>query len=54
MDRIPSADSSLSPLALWCNEAQERYVLAVNPAKIDEFEAICLRERCHMRLLGVR
>ena len=52
MDRIPSADSSLSPLALWCNEAQERYVLAVNPAKIDEFEAICLRERCPYAIVG--
>ena len=52
MDWIPSADSSLSPLALWCNEAQERYVLAVNPAKLDEFEAICLRERCPYAIVG--
>ena len=52
MDWIPSADSSLSPLALWCNEAQERYVLAVNPAKLDEFEAICMRERCPYAIVG--
>ncbi len=52
MDWIPSADPSLSPLALWCNEAQERYVLAVDPAKLDEFEAICARERCPYAVVG--
>ena len=52
MDWIPSADPSLSPLALWCNESQERYVLAVDPAKLDEFEAICARERCPHAVVG--
>ena len=52
MDWIPSADPSLSPLALWCNEAQERYVLAVDPLKLQEFEAICERERCPYAVVG--
>lgn len=52
MDSIPSDDPSLSPLALWCNEAQERYVLAVDPARLAEFEAICERERCPYAVVG--
>lgn len=52
MDSIPSDDPSLSPLALWCNEAQERYVLAVDPRKLAEFEAICQRERCPYAVVG--
>ena len=49
---IPSADPSMSPLAIWCNEAQERYVLAINPDRIEEFAAICARERCPMAVIG--
>ena len=43
---IPSDDSSLSPMQLWCNEAQERYVLGIDHQRLAEFEAICRRERC--------
>src|SRR5690349_7615537 len=43
---IPSAESGLSPLELWCNEAQERYVLVVAPEALAEFAAIAARERC--------
>ncbi len=50
--RIPSADSGLSPLELWCNEAQERYVLAIPPAALDAFAAICARERCPFAVVG--
>ena len=50
---IPSADPSLSPMAIWCNEAQERYVLAVRPERMDEFDRICRRERCPYADLGV-
>lgn len=53
MEQIPSADPSLSPLALWCNEAQERYVMAIHPEKIAEFEAICARERCPYAVVGI-
>ena len=49
---IPSAEPGMSPLALWCNEAQERYVLAVNPASLPAFAAICQRERCPYAVVG--
>ena len=49
---IPCADPSMSPLAIWCNEAQERYVLAIDPERIDKFEATCARERCPASVIG--
>ncbi len=49
---IPSADTGLSPMAIWCNEAQERYVLALAPADIDAFSRLCERERCPWADLG--
>ncbi|WP_462322942.1 phosphoribosylformylglycinamidine synthase, partial [Halochromatium sp.] len=42
----------MSPMEIWCNEAQERYVLAIDPARLAEFEAICARERCPYALVG--
>ncbi|MGC4084184.1 MAG: phosphoribosylformylglycinamidine synthase [Vicinamibacterales bacterium] len=50
--RIPSADAGLSPLEIWCNEAQERYVLAIDPADLPAFQAICERERCPFAVVG--
>ena len=50
--RIPSMDSAMSPMEIWCNEAQERYVLAIEPESLDLFEALCQRERCPMAMLG--
>ncbi len=49
---IPSDDPSLSPLEIWCNESQERYVLAIDARYLGEFEALCERERCPCALLG--
>lgn len=49
---IPSADARLSPLELWCNESQERYVLSVPAAHLDTFDAICRRERCPYAVVG--
>ena len=49
---IPSADAAMSPLEIWCNEAQERYVLAIDPADLAWFEAVCARERCPYAVLG--
>jgi len=49
---IPSADRALSPMAIWCNEAQERYVLALAPDQIERFAALCERERCPWADLG--
>lgn len=50
---IPNAESGMSPLEIWCNEAQERYVLAVMPEQLAQFEAICRRERCPHAVVGV-
>ncbi|MCG8416084.1 MAG: phosphoribosylformylglycinamidine synthase, partial [Pseudomonadales bacterium] len=49
---IPSAESQMTPLEIWCNEAQERYVLAVSEADLEKFEAICQRERCPYAVVG--
>jgi phosphoribosylformylglycinamidine synthase len=49
---IPSDDPQLSPMQIWCNESQERYVLGVRPADLAEFEAICARERCPYAVVG--
>ncbi len=47
------ADSSMSPMEIWCNESQERYVLAISPSQAKQFEAICARERCPFSFVGV-
>ncbi len=49
---IPNADPGMSPMEIWCNEAQERYVLAVDPDDLSAFEALCRRERCPFAVLG--
>ena len=49
---IPSAESGMSPLELWCNEAQERYVLAIEAHALPQFSAIALRERCPYAVIG--
>src|SRR5574340_1507182 len=49
---VPSEESGMSPREIWCNEAQERYVLAIPPARLDEFRAICERERCPFAVVG--
>ena len=49
---IPSDDPGMSPLAIWCNESQERYVLAVASTQMDRFSAICERERCPYAVIG--
>jgi phosphoribosylformylglycinamidine synthase len=50
---VPNAEPGMSPLEIWCNEAQERYVLAVKPAGMARFAAIAARERCPFADLGV-
>ncbi len=49
---IPQAEAGLSPLEVWCNEAQERYVLALPPEHLALFESICTRERCPFAVVG--
>ena len=50
--KIPNAEPGMSPLEIWCNEAQERYVLAIQPHALDWFDAVCRRERCPYAVLG--
>ncbi len=49
---VPCGDPGLSPLEIWCNEAQERYVLGVDDRRLAAFEAICARERCPYAVVG--
>jgi len=49
---VPSDDPGMSPMEIWCNESQERYVLAVRAGRIDDFRAICERERCPYAVVG--
>jgi phosphoribosylformylglycinamidine synthase len=49
---IPSAERGMSPLEIWCNEAQERYVLAVDASALEQFAAIAERERCPFAVIG--
>jgi len=50
--KVPTDDPSLSPMQLWCNESQERYVLGLPADRVDEFAAICARERCPFAVVG--
>ncbi|NVB77137.1 MAG: phosphoribosylformylglycinamidine synthase [Kofleriaceae bacterium] len=50
--KIPTGESDLSPLELWCNESQERYVMAIAPERIADFAALCERERAPWAQLG--
>jgi phosphoribosylformylglycinamidine synthase len=49
---VPSAETGMSPLQLWCNEAQERYVLAIEAKALAQFSAIATRERCPFAVIG--
>jgi phosphoribosylformylglycinamidine synthase len=49
---IPNDEPGMSPMELWCNESQERYVLCVDAAKLDDFAQICERERCPYAVIG--
>ena len=49
---VPLEEHGLSPLQIWCNESQERYVLAILPDDLDTFRAICERERCPFAVVG--
>jgi phosphoribosylformylglycinamidine synthase len=49
---IPNEEPSMSPMEIWCCEAQERYVLAVMPEGLDRFMALCRRERCPAHVIG--
>ncbi|RLQ23841.1 phosphoribosylformylglycinamidine synthase [Seongchinamella sediminis] len=50
--KVPNDEPGMSPLEIWCNESQERYVMAVEPENLARFEAICARERCPYAVVG--
>jgi len=50
--KLPSEERGMSPMQIWSNEAQERYVLAIAPEQLDEFTAMCERERCPFAVIG--
>ena len=49
---IPNAEPGMSPLEIWCNESQERYVLAIPADRIEVFAGFCTRERCPFAIVG--
>ncbi|HEY6125571.1 MAG TPA: phosphoribosylformylglycinamidine synthase [Steroidobacteraceae bacterium] len=52
MGAIPNDEPGMSPMELWCNESQERYVLLIDAARLQDFASIALRERCPYAVLG--
>ena len=51
--QILTLEAGMSPAEIWCNESQERYVMAVAPASVSLFKAYCERERCPFAIVGV-
>ena len=52
LSKVPVEETGMSPLEVWCNESQERYVIALDPAGLEKFDAFCRRERCPYAVLG--
>lgn len=50
---VPLEESGMAPKEIWCNESQERYVLAIAPESLEQFKAFCERERCPFSVVGV-
>lgn len=50
---VPLEESGLAPKEIWCNESQERYVMAIAPESLPQFKAFCERERCPFSVVGV-
>ena len=49
---VPNDEPGMSPMEIWCNESQERYVLAVSDERLEDFLKLCQRERCIYAVLG--
>ncbi|WP_394129131.1 phosphoribosylformylglycinamidine synthase [Shewanella maritima] len=49
---VPSDEPGMSPLEIWCNESQERYVMSVAPENLEKFAEICARERAPFAVVG--
>ncbi|RVT48567.1 phosphoribosylformylglycinamidine synthase [Rubrivivax albus] len=52
LTKVPLEESGLAPKEIWCNESQERYVVALDPAGLPLFEQMCARERCPFAVVG--
>jgi phosphoribosylformylglycinamidine synthase len=50
--KVQNADKGMSPMQIWCNEAQERYVVAIKPEYLALFESFCQREHCLYAVIG--
>jgi phosphoribosylformylglycinamidine synthase len=50
--KVPNEEPGMSPMQIWSNEAQERYVLAITPDDLELFSALCARERCPFAVVG--
>ncbi|MGR9012383.1 MAG: phosphoribosylformylglycinamidine synthase, partial [Gammaproteobacteria bacterium] len=50
--KVHNADKGMSPMQIWCNEAQERYVVAIKPESLELFSAFCEREHCLFAVIG--
>ena len=49
---VLSDEPGMTPMQIWCNESQERYVLALDPDRLEEFDRFCARERCPYAVIG--
>jgi phosphoribosylformylglycinamidine synthase len=52
LNQVPLEESGLAPREIWCNESQERYVMAIAPQALAQFQAFCERERCPFSVVG--
>ncbi len=53
LSKVPLEETGMAPKEIWCNESQERYVLAIAPESLPIFEQMCARERCPFGVIGV-
>jgi len=49
---VHNDEPGMTPMQIWCNESQERYVIAIDQTRIEDFKALCERERCPYAILG--
>lgn len=52
LSKVPVEETGMSPLEVWCNESQERYVIALDPAGLKQFDSFCRRERAPYAVIG--
>ena len=51
--KVPNDEPGMAPVEIWCNESQERYVMAIAKENVELFDSICRRERCPYAVVGV-